>query len=454
MRSGHPCQTGNIFRPGCTSGIGIFFVIWSGQLVSLIGTRLTAFALGYWVYQKTGSATQFMMIAVVTALPGILMLPLSGTFVDRMDRRLVLILSDAGSGMCTLIIALLLGLGQLQLWHIYILMAMSSVFDSFQWPAYTAASTMLIPKQHYSRAAGLLPLARSIAQTIAPVAGGFLMLAFGLSSVLFIDVLTFVLSISTLSLIRIPMPPKTSEGEAGKGSIWSEAAYGWRYIVARPGLMSLLLFFAAHNLFLGIANVLPIPLIASFTSVDAMGTVLAVGGIGMLLGSLAMSAWGGPSINMYGIYGVSLLRGLCVIAAGLRPSPMLFAIAYGIYFFGLPLMNGCSQAIWQRKVAPDIQGRVFSIRKMIAFSSVPASYLIAGVLAEHVFDPLLLPGGLLVDSVGHVIGTGPGRGIGLLFIVSGTLVIVKTLLTMCLPRLRRVEAELPDFETGPGTKST
>ncbi len=326
-------------------------------------------------------------------------------------------------------------------------MAISSAFDSFQWPAYAAASTLLIPKQHYGRAAGLLPLARSIAQTLAPVAGGFLMIAFGLSAVLLIDVLTFAFSIGTLSLIRIPMPPKTSEGDAGQGSIWSEAAYGWRYIIARPGLMSLLLFFAAHNLFLGIVNVLPIPLVSSFTSVDMMGTILAAGGTGMLLGSLVMSAWGGPKINMYGIYGCSLLRGICVIAAGLRPSPVLFVIAYGVYFFGLPLMNGCSQAIWQRKVAPDVQGRVFSIRKMIAFSSMPASYLIAGVLAEHVFEPLLQPGGLLVDNVGHIIGSGPGRGIGLLFVVSGALVVAKTVFTIFLPRLRRVEAELPDVQT-------
>ncbi|ETW96088.1 MAG: MFS transporter [Candidatus Entotheonella factor] len=430
-----------------SSGVRIFFVIWLGQLISLIGTRLTAFALGYWVYEQTGSATQFMLIAVATALPGILMLPLTGTFVDRMDRRLVLMWSDAGAGACTLIIALLLALGQLQIWHIYVLMAISSAFDSFQWPAYAAASTLLIPKEHYGRAAGMLPLARSIAQTLAPVAGGFLLIAFGLPVVLLIDVLTFALSIGTLSLIRIPMPPKTSEGEAGKGSIWREASYGWRYITTRPGLMSLLLFFAAHNLFLGIVNVLPVPLVASFATVDMMGTIFAAGGIGMLLGSVAMGVWGGPKINTYGIYGFGLMRGLCVIAAGWRPSPVLFALAYGLYFFGLPMMNGCSQAIWQRKVAPDIQGRVFSIRKMIAFSSVPASYFLAGVLAEHVFEPLLLPGGLLVDSVGPIIGTGPGRGIGLLFIVAGILVIVKTSVAMFLPRLRRVEAELPDCQT-------
>ncbi len=421
-----------------------FLIVWLGQLVSLIGTRLTAFALGFWVYQQTGSATQFTFIAIATALPGILMLPLSGTLVDRWDRRKVMMLSDAGAGPCTLVITLLFWTDQLQILHVYILMAISSTFDSFQWPAYTAATTMLVPKKHYGRAAGMLPLARSMAQTVAPLAGGFLLLTMGLSTILLIDVLTFVFSIGTLSLVRIPMPPKSRESEASDSSFLRNITYGWRYITARPGLLSLLLFFAAHNLLFGVANALPLPLVSSFASVDVLGTVLAVSGAGMLLGSLAMSAWGGSQPYINGIYLFSLLRGVFIIFAGLRPSPILFAISFGLFKFSLPFLNGCSQAIWQRKVPPDIQGRVFAFRKMIAFSSIPLGYFLAGVLAEHVFEPLLMPNGALAASAGTLIGTGPGRGIGLLFVLTGTLVVVKTIISRYLPRLRHLEAELPD----------
>ena len=427
-------------------GVWIFFVIWLGQLVSLIGTRLTAFALGVWVYQKTGSATQFALITFFTALPGIAMLPLTGALVDRWDRRKVMMLSDAGSGLCTLIIVLLTATQQLQIWHIYVVMVFSSAFESFQWPAYTAASTLLVPKEHYSRAAGMLPLARSIAQIVAPFAGGFLLLTMGLANVLLIDVLTFCFAIGSMALIRIPMPPKSEEGQAGQESLWREAAFGWRYIMARPGLLALLLYFTAHNVMVGTVTVLVVPLILSFSTVDVLGTVMAVSAAGIFVGSLLTSAWGGPKSKIEGIFGAGCLRGLCLIAAGCHPSAMLFAVVYGLSLMTLPVMNGCSQSIWQRKVAPDVQGRVFAFRKMIAFSSIPIAHLFAGPLADYVFEPLLIEGGLLASSIGQIIGIGPGRGIGLLFIVAGLLMIGNVIVSRFSRRLRRVEKELPDFD--------
>lgn len=278
----------------------VFLIVWSGQLVSLIGTRLTAFALGIWVYQQTGSVTRFALITVFTALPGILMLPVTGVLVDRWDRRKVMMLSDAGAGLCTTTIMFLLWSGQLQIWHVYILMALSSAFDSFQWPSYAAATTLLVPKEHYGRAAGMLPLARSIAQTLAPFTGGVLLLTIGLPFILLIDVATFLFAIGSLALIRIPMPPKTrvkeQEESAGQMSFLQEATYGWTYILKRPGLLALLLFFTFHNLMIGIVMVLPTPMILSYASVDVLGNVLAASGAGMLIGSLVMSAWGGAEV--------------------------------------------------------------------------------------------------------------------------------------------------------------
>ncbi len=425
--------------------IWVFLIVWFGQLVSLVGTRLTAFALGIWVYQQTGSVTRFVLIAVFTALPGILMLPITGVLVDRWDRRKVMMLSDAGTALCTAVIMLLLWSEQLQLWQIYLLMAIMSVFGSFQWPAYTAATTMLVPKKHYGRAAGMLPLARSIAETLAPFAGGVLVLTIGLPQILFIDVLTFLFAIGSLALIRIPMPPKTQESKTGQQSFWQEAAFGWTYILKRPGLLALLLFFTAHNLLVGTVWVLPTPLVLSFASVDVLGYVLAASGAGMLIGSLVMSTWGGPKRQMTGIYGAWLLRGLCYIVAGLRPSAILFACAYSLSLFTLPIMGGCSQAIWQRKVAPDLQGRVFSIRKMLAFSSVPVAHLLAGPLADHVFEPALMAGGALASSVGVVIGVGPGRGMGFIFVLAGLLLVLKTVIGISYARLRNLETDLPDI---------
>ncbi len=242
--------------------------------------------------------------------------------------------------------------------------------------------------------------------------------------------------------LKLPTP-ETSLG-VGQASFLREATYGWIYILKRPGLLALLLFFTFHNLMIGVVMVLPTPMILSYASVDVLGNVMAASGAGMLLGSLVMSVWGGPKLQILGIYGGWFLRGLCLIIAGWRPSAITFAIAYSLSLFTLPIMNGSSQAIWQRKVAPDIQGRVFSIRKMLAFSSLPIAQFLAGPLAEGVFEPALMAGGPLAGSVGAVLGVGPGRGMGLMFVLAGCLLIVKTVIGIAYPRLRHLEAELPD----------
>ena len=157
-----------------------------------------------------------------------------------------------------------------------------------------------------------------------------------------------------------------------------------------------------------------------------------------------MSAWGGPKPRVYGILGFSVLQGVVLFAAGLPPQVVILAAAAFLYFFSLPIINGSSQAIWQSKVAPDVQGRVFAVRRMIAWSSLPLAYLAAGPLADRVFEPLMAVGGPLAGSVGRFVGVGPGRGIGLLYIVLGTVSLLATVVGFLYPRLRRVEVELPD----------
>jgi MFS family permease len=172
--------------------------------------------------------------------------------------------------------------------------------------------------------------------------------------------------------------------------------------------------------------------------------VLSVAGIGILAGSLIMSVWGGPKRRVYGVLGSTLLSGACMILAGLAPSAILIGAMAFFFALGTPISAACSQAIWQRKVAPDVQGRVFGIRAMIAMSALPLAYVISGPLTDYIFNPLLAKGGPLADSVGLVIGSGPGRGIGLFFILLGFLTIVAVIAGVIYPRLRLVEEELPD----------
>jgi hypothetical protein len=174
--------------------------------------------------------------------------------------------------------------------------------------------------------------------------------------------------------------------------------------------------------------------------------MMSVGAFGGLVGSAIMGVWGGPARRINGVLGFGVIFGLGCIVMGLRPSVIWVTGAMTVLFCCLPIVNACSQAIWQSKVAADVQGRVFAVRSMVSFSMLPLAYLLAGPLADGVFEPLLMPDGALADSVGQVIGTGAGRGMGLLFMVMGALVLLTSLAGSLYPRLRWLEDELPDQE--------
>lgn len=407
-----------------------------------MGSGLTGFALGVWVYQVTGSTTKYALITVCSRLPAVAVAPVAGALIDRWDRRRAMIFSDVGAGLTILSIALLYMVGILQVWHICVALIINSALSAFQWPAYSAATTMLVSEKHYGRAAGMMQTGEALGYVVSPFLGGILLTTIKLHGIFLVDFATFLFSILTLLLVRIPSPAKIGQMKAAKESLLREVAFGWRYITSRPGLMALLVFFAITNFFGGFILVLTTPMVLSFASPSALGTVLSIGGSGMLFGSMLMSAWGGPKRRINGVLGFQVLTGLCFILAGLRPSVEVVAVAAFFFFFSLPFINGSSQAIWQSKIAPEVQGRVFAVRRMIAWSSVPLSYLIAGPLAEYVCEPLLMDGGPLTSTVGRVIGIGPGRGIGFLFIIMGLLTLLITVVGYLYPRLRFLEDEI------------
>ena len=429
-------------------GLTTFLVVWGGQVVSLLGSNLTGFALSVWVYRQTGSATRFALIALATTLPGILLSPLAGVLVDRWDRRRAMILADAGSGCATLVLALLIWTERLELWHIYLLLSVSSTFGAFQWPAFSAATTLLVPKRHLGRASGLTQMGTAAGELLTPVLAGVLVVTVGLRGVVLIDVITFACAVVSLLAVRIPRPEPSAAGAAARGTLAREARAGWSYLHRRPGLLALLLLFAATHLSLGMMQVLVAPMVLSFAPADVLGRVLSVAGLGMLAGSILMSVWGGPRRRIPAILVLLALQGTALIAGGLRPSALLVAAAGFVFLFALPLITGASQAVWQSKVEPDLQGRVFALRRMIAWSTLPLAYLLAGPLADRVFEPLLAADGPLAGSAGRLIGTGEGRGIALLLILLGGLVLLTVAVASRSERLRRLEEELPDALPG------
>ncbi len=427
--------------------IRTFVLIWLGQLVSLVGSSLTSFALGVWVYERTGSATQFALISLFVALPAVVLAPFAGVFIDRWNRQWAMIISDAGAGFSALVILLLLSTNQLELWHIYLGVAINSAFNTFQWLAYSSTVTLLIPKKHLGRAGGMAQLAESLGLVIAPGLAGVLLEAIQLEGVIQIDLLTFIFALLTLLIVRVPNPPKSHDKnriDTPQNSVLRQAFYGWNYLKARPGLMGLLIFFAISNFLVGVVTVLGPPFILSLASPAVLGIVMSIGGGGMLVGGLLMGIWGGPKRRIYGVLGFEFLAGVSILLAGLRPSVLLFAVLGTIFFFRLPIVNGSRDAIWQSKVAPEVQGRVFSVRRVISWSARPLAYLIAGPMADNVFEPLMAVDGPLAGNIGNIIGVGPGHGISLLFVIVGVLILLVTLAGYLYPRLRLIEDELPD----------
>jgi MFS family permease len=422
----------------------VFIVIWFGQAVSLVGSGLTGFALGVWLFQQTGSITQFALIGLFTVLPRIILSPLVGPLVDRWDRRWAMILSDAGAGLSTLILVLLLYAGRLEIWHIYLLVAASAAFGTIQWPAFMAATTLLVPQENLGRANGLVQLGQATAEILAPAMAGVLLLTIQLQGIILIDVATFLIAVLSLLLVRFPSPKPAAADQSTGGSWRREISYGWHYITARPGLFGLLLFLTTVNFIWGMVGALITPMILGFTSSANLGFLISIAGGGMLAGSLAMTIWGGPRRRIHGVLNFELLSGACFLLMGVRPS--FWPVALGVFgaHTTIAVIYGSNQAIWQTKVAPTVQGRVFATQQMLAKAAAPLAYLLAGPLAERIFEPLLTPTGLLSSSAGQVIGTGPGRGIALLFIVMGLLKIAVSLAAYLNPHIRLVEETLPD----------
>lgn len=421
-----------------------FAIVWLGQTVSLLGSKLTEFALGVWVYRQTESITQFALILLFIYLPNILILPLAGSLVDRWNRRWVMLGSDAIAAINTVILMVLVSFQELQLWHIYLAIIIRAVVEAFQVPAYTASIAQLVPRQHQTRANGMVQISKAFAKILAPAIAGFLIGIVRIPGILLIDLSTFAVGAIALFMVRFPAIA-SQEVRMGKfNRLWQETILGWQYIVKRPGLLRLLLFVTISYYTAGVLEVVFWPFVLNFGSSAELGLVLSIGGCGMLLGSGVMSLWGGPNPRIYGIFTFLFFQGICLLLGGFQASVAVTGIGIFGYLFAQPIVISCDRAIWQSKVPLNLQGRVFALQQIVERAISIAAYLIVGPLVDLVLEPLMATDGLLASTVGRIIGVGQGRGIGLLLILIGTFNILATLFAYRSPRLRRLEAELPD----------
>ena len=427
-------------------GMRSFTVIWAGQFVSLLGTSMTNFALTIWAWEQTGQATALALMQLFFFAPQVLMSPVAGALVDRWSRRRVMILSDVGAGLGTAAIFLLMRTGQLQLSYLYAAAAFMGAFQSFQFPAYSAAVTTMLEKAQYARASGMLALAQNASGIFGPAAAGALIGVVGKTGIIAFDLLSILVAVSALMVVQIPRPTTAA---AKRASLLQDSLYGFRYIAARPSLLGLQLIFFMVNFTMSLCFPLVAPMVLSRTGSDtvALGAVQSAFGAGGVAGGLLMSAWGGPRkrVNgvLLGILGTFLLG---FAPMGLGSTPAHWAAAAFLMVFFNPLANGSSQAIWQSKVPPEVQGRVFSARALIGQISAPVAMLITGPLTDGVLTPAMSPGGPLATAFGWLVGTGPGAGPAVLFLAMGVLGSFVSLSGYLFPHIRDVEAIIPDYD--------
>jgi MFS family permease len=426
-----------------------FILIWIGQFFSMTGSFMTSFALGIWAWEKTGSAQALALVGVFTYAPLIIVTPFVGVLVDRWNRKLVMMLSDLGAVLASCVVFILFLSGRLEIWHIYATTAFASAFQAFQWPAYSSSVTMMVPKKHYSRASGMISMVESGSNIVGPVLAGALIGFIGVKGILMIDILTFFLAIITLLLVFIPQP-HTQPLKLNFQQLWEDITYGFRFIFNRPGLLGLQLVFFGANFMTTIAWAVVAPMVLARTGGDAqiLGLVESFAAFGGLVGAIFLTVWGGPKKLVRGIvFGWALSGLLGRLLMGISQRPCIWSLSAFLLAFFMPTVNGCNQAIWQRKVPPEKQGRVFSVRRFIAQITIPIAMAFSGWMGDHVFEPAFtVEEGWGTRLFASVFGSGEGAGLSMMIAISGVMVVLVSLLGFTNPDILCVESKLPDYD--------
>ncbi|MFI6509990.1 amino acid adenylation domain-containing protein [Streptosporangium sp. NPDC050855] len=439
--TGHPVTTGPPARSGPPPSMKRFAAVAAGQLVSIIGSSLTEFAIPLWIYITTDSLARFALFSVLALVPGMLVSPLAGALVDRYDRRRVMLAGDVGAFGTQLALGVLLWTGNLQIWHVYPLLVVLSIALTFQRLAYNSAIPQLVPKRFLGHANGVVQMVTGTAQLVVPLVAVGLMSVIGLEGILVLDVVSYAFAIGVLLFVRFPRTMAWKRRE----SLVAEMVEGWRFSWGNRGFRGMLFFFAVLNIFLSPLFLLISPLVLGFATLEDVGRISFFGGLGVFLGGLTMTVWGGPRRRrLRGVMLSTLALSVFCLVTGLQQNLILIAVgAFGMSFW-LTMLNGVYATIIQVKVPQRFHGRVIALNTLVAWSTLPIGFGLVAPYGSAMFEPLLVPGGPLADTVGLVLGTGEGRGVGLMYVLFAVAIAVTALVAMRTRTLSRFDVDVPD----------
>lgn len=413
-----------------------FLLLWSGELISAIGSGLTSFGLGVYVFQHTGKASAMALVALLAFVPSLLLSAVAGVLADRYDRRLLMVLGDSLSVVGLVYILICMFQGEAQLWQICVGVTISSVFSSLLNPAYNATITDLLTEEEYSKASGLVQVAGSSKYLISPVIAGFLLTVSDIKLLLVIDIGTFFVTVASTLAVRSGLASKKCEQAK---SFIHEFKEGWGVVSENRGVLVLVMMGSVITFFLGFIQTLSIPMILAFADSSVAGTSETIVALGMLVTSIIIGfipiKKGYVKMLLISLF----FEGIFMAVFGLRENIVLICISGFLFFAMMPFANASLDFLIRTNIGNSVQGRAWSLIGLISQLGFVGAYALSGVLADYVFTPMLVDGGVLADSVGMIIGTGSGRGTGFLIIIAGVLLCVTSVILYNVTSVKKLE---------------
>ncbi|MEP7292057.1 MAG: MFS transporter [Chloroflexota bacterium] len=422
----------------------VFYTLLVTQTFSFIGSRMTGLALSIWIFNETGAATPLLLVSFFSFVPRLLSASLAGLLADRWNRRYVMMIADAGQAVGTVLLLVSFASGSFQIWHLYVVTFVQSIFDIFQGPAFQATVTMLIPDQHRNRANAIQMITSPLSGLIAPVITGTVYALIGVTGIIVVDLVTFLVSVAALAVLPIPQPKAEAKSEERR-SIWREANAGFEFVWKRKPLLMIFVFTGCTNFFHAGVLALYTPYILSRTgSEDILGILLGAFSLGSLVGTLGMAAWGGTKKRVQTMMPAIGIMGILMAIYGTQSVPILMAAFMFFMAMASPINNVSIISLLQLKVPPELQGRVFAAISQISMILIPLSHLVIGPLADSVFEPFARTPSW--GAFASAFGTGAGSGMGLLITICGAAIALISFAIYSLPIVRNLEALLPDYK--------
>ena len=420
-----------------------FYKLWLGELISNLGSGMTAFALSVYVYEKTGSVSYISLITLLSFMPSIILSPIGGLLADRYDRRLLMIIGDLFSGLGLVYILWNIQAGEKSIVPIFVGITFSSIFTSLLEPSYRATLTDILDEENYAKASGLIQAAGSAKYLISPVIAGMILSVADIRVILLLDILTFITTCLMIFLVRKSM---NSEMQNYKKDSFKGLLEGLFIIKENRGVYSLVIIMFFVCFFMGFIQILIRPMILALSSVKTAGMMESLCAAGLLIGSLWIGI-AGIKKNYSKILAVAcFFCGIFMSMTGVNENLAIIGISTFLFFSTLPFMNSCADVLVRVSVPNELQGRVWGLISLITQMGTVTAYIISGVMADYIFEPMFNKNGILVENIGMIIGTGKGRGIGFMLILSGIGMLIMAIVIWKNGEIREVSEKCVDLK--------